>query len=293
MKKGFISACLWTVLAVLLSGCVGLQQTQRVAVTIGFDPVIGHDTRVEESVPLPQDRTFNVWAVGTSAKEPYLDDESISYKDNAWTSSKPWPLEELMFEAYSPSSLKPDFSSDKGLTIRDFDCSEGNMDILVAKTGFRSQDVDSLVTLPFEHALSRVEFRMHQSLSSNMAVKVKKIKLSGFASTGTYNSRSDDRWTVGVHDFSRVVFEDEDGVPMTSDLMYLGDDFYTIPQLCLARVEVDFEVKYADATWIPQTEVLEKVEICWDPNTHYTYTLTLTEAKMTIYPGISNWNNRE
>ena len=89
------------------------------------------------------------------------------------------------------------------------------------------------------------------------------------------------------------VFEDEEGVSMTSELRYLGEDFYTIPQLFVGTLEVDFEVKYADATWIPQTEVLEKVEICWDPNTHYTYTLTLTENKMKIHPGISNWNNRE
>lgn len=282
-----------TVIAALLSGCVGLQQTQRVPVSIGFDPIIGHDTRVEESVPLPQDRTFNVWAVGSSTTEPYLDDETISYKSNGWISSMAWPLEELMFEAYSPSSLKPEFSSEKGLTIKDFDCSQGNVDILVAKTGFRSQDVDSLVSLPFEHALSRVEFRMHQSISSRMAVKVKKIKLSGFATNGTYNSRSDIPWKVGNNEDYRVIFEDEEGVPMTSDLLYLGEDFYTIPQLFVARVEVDFEVKYADATWIPQTEVLEKVEMCWDPNTHYTYTLTLTESKMKIHPGISNWNNRD
>lgn len=293
MKKRVISGCIVTVLTALLSGCIGLQQTQRVPVSIGFDPVIGHDTRAEESVPLPQDRTFNVWAAESSTTEPYLDDETISYKGNGWTSSKSWPFEELMFEAYSPSSLKPEFSAEKGLTIKDFDCSEGNLDILVAKTGFISQDVESLVPLPFEHALSRVEFRMHQSISPLMSVKVKKIKLSGFATKGTYNSRAEIPWTVENKDQYCVVFEDEEGVSMTSELRYLGEDFYTIPQFFLGTLEVDFEVKYADATWIPQTEVLEKVEICWDPNTHYTYTLTLTENKMKIHPGISNWNNRE
>ena len=46
---------------ILLTGCVG--GVERVSKNIGFNPVIGHDTRaVEESIPFPEDRTFNVWA---------------------------------------------------------------------------------------------------------------------------------------------------------------------------------------------------------------------------------------
>ena len=291
IKKAFIYIWLVTGLTVLLSGCVGLQEAQRSSASIGFNPVIGHDTRAVESVPLPLDCTFNVWAVQASSRELYIDNETISY-NNGWTSTKIWPFDKLMFEAYSPSSLKPEFTPETGLTINDFDCSEGNMDILIAKRDFEFQDVDSLVTLPFEHVLSRVEFRIHQSISSQMAVKVKKIKLSGFATKGTYNSRSDIPWTVKNNEEYRVAFENEEGVEITSDVIYLGEEFYTIPQNFHARVEVEFDVRYGGATWIPQTEVLEKVEMSWEPNTHYTYTLTLTMGKMKIHPGISNMNNR-
>lgn len=292
-RRSLISGCLVAVVLMLLSGCMGGLQTQWVPVSIGFDPVIGHDTRAEESVQLPADRTFNVWAVTATDGAMYLNDETVACRDGRWMASKAWPMDELSFEAYSPSDLRPQFSKDKGLTISDFDCSAGDVDILVAKTGNVSLDADSLVTLPFEHALSRVEFRMRQSLSPLMRVRVRKIELIGFSSKGSYDSRKDVPWEVGPKDFSYVVFEDEDGLELTSTPVYTGREFYTIPQLCRARVEVAFDVKYGDAAWIPQVEAIEELDTYWQPNTHYTFTLNLTETKLTHTTGISNWNNRD
>ena len=77
------------VAALLMAGCVGPLQTQRIPVNIGFDPVIGHDTRTAvESVPFPEDDTFNVWAVNQSNGKIYLEDETISYGSNGWLASK-------------------------------------------------------------------------------------------------------------------------------------------------------------------------------------------------------------
>lgn len=293
MKRSLISGCLVAVVAMLLSGCVGVLQTQWVPVRVGFDPVIGHDTRAEESVPFPAERTFNVWAVSAAGGELYIDDETISCGSDGWLSATIWPHDELSFHAYSPSDLNPQFSKKDGLTIKDFDCSGGHVDILVAKTGNIGQDADSLVILPFEHALSRVEFRMQQSLDSQISVRVRKIEMIGFASKGTYCSSARDRWTPGAKDFSYVAFEDQTGVLLTSEPIYLGEEFYTIPQVCDARVEVTYDIKYGNAAWIPQTDAIKRLETFWEPNTHYTYTLNLTETKLDVTTGISNWNNRE
>lgn len=289
MTSGVLAAAV-----LLLASCVGPMQTQRIPVNIGFDPVIGHDTRTAvESVPFPEDGTFNVWAVNQSNGKVYLEDETISYGSNGWLASKKWPQAELTFEAYSPSDLKFDFSKNNGLTLKDFDCSEGNIDILVAQADNADMTVDSLVTMTFEHVLSRVEFRMQHSLSSEMSVKVRKIEMIGFASKGTYNSSEDDPWTVGAKEFSYVAFEDEEGVELSSEPIYLGEDFYTIPQLCRAKVEVTLDIKFGNASWIPQTEIIKELDTFWEPSTHYTYTLNLTEQKLTYTTGISTWSNRE
>jgi hypothetical protein len=268
-------------------------QTQRIPVNIGFDPVIGHDTRADESIPFPTDRTFNVWAVNESEAAIYINDETVSYDSDGWTASKTWPQAMLSFEAYSPSGLGFEFSRDGGMTLKDFDCSKGDVDILVAKADNADMNTDSLVTMTFDHVLSRVEFRMLQSLSSEMQVKVRKIEMIGFASRGTFNSRKEEPWTPGAKDFSYVVFEDADGVATSSEPIYLGNEFYTIPQLCRARIELTFDIKYGEAAWIPQVEVIEELDTYWEPSTHYTYTLNLTESKLTYTTGISSWNNRE
>ena len=260
---------------------------------IGFDPVIGHDTRTAvESVPFPEDGTFNVWAVNQSNGNIHLENETVSY-DGGWLASKKWPQAELTFDAYSPSDLPFEFSKNKGLTLKDFDCSEGATDILVAHADNADMTVDSLVTMTFEHVLSRVEFRMQHSLSSEMSVKVRKIEMIGFSSKGTYNSQKDDPWTVGAKEFSYVAFEDEEGLELSSEPIYLGEDFYTIPQLCRAKVEVTLDIKFGNATWIPQTEIIKELDTYWEPSTHYTYTLNLTEQKLTYTTGISTWSNRD
>ena len=55
--------------------------------------------------------------------------------------------------------------------------------------------------------------------------------------------------------------------------LYIGEEFYTIPQLCRAR--------------IPQVEEIKELDTNWEPNTHYTFTLNLTETKLTHTTGIS------
>ena len=292
MKK-CIRTGLLTLSLMLLAGCVGGLNVNRMPVNIGFDPVIGHDTRVEESVPFPQDRTFNVWAVKESNGDIYLDDEMVAYTGQGWLASKTWPQTGLSFEVYSPSSLNVEFTNDRGLTIKDFDCSKGEVDILIAKTGITDIDADSLVTLTFEHVLSRVEFRMIQSLAQDMHVRVKKIEMTGFASKGTYNSRDDQAWKAGAKDYSYVAFENQDGVDVTSDPVYVGSDFYAIPQLCNAKVAVTFDVKFGDAGWIEQISEIKDLDTRWKPSTHYTYTLNLTMDKLTYTTGISTWSNRD
>lgn len=281
-------------LTFLVTGCVGIE-TQRIPVKIGFTPVIGNDTRADESVPFPQDRSFRVWAVDESNKDIYLNDEVISYTSEGWLASRLWPENQLTFSACFPTDLDVDFSESNGISLSGFDCTKGDVDILIAKEDNADMDSDNLVPLRFDHILSRVEFRMMESLSDLMTVKMSKIEMKGFALVGDYNTEIKDEWSVSDITRSYVVFESEDpeGVELTEEPVYFGKDFYVIPQTCRARVEVTCKVKYGSAEWIPQVEVIKSLDTRWEPNTHYTYTLNLTDAKLAHTTGISNWNNRQ
>lgn len=277
----------------LATSCVLGLQVNKVPVNIGFKPVIGHDTRaqIEESVPFPQDRSFKVWATDMENGAAVLDDETVSCSGGEWLASQTWPESELLFTAYWPTDLAPTYDPDKGVEIRGFNTDEDTRDLLVARN--RDEfDADSLVTLNFEHILSRVDFRIMHALESNIDVAVKKITLTGYGFTGDYN---DGKWTVSSQDDSHVVYDAGDGEPMvvTKDAAYVGEDFLTVPQLCTGNIEVEFLIRVGTGGWITEILDVNGIRTDWQSGRQYTYTLTLTDQKLVSTTGISNWNNRE
>ena len=289
MNKGVIIGILSC--AILLTGCVGGLQTNKVPVTIGFKPVIGHDTRVEESIPFPQDRSFVLWAQETPSGQLYMEEETISY-NGGWFASKAWTDEPLDFYAYWPTDLDFTFSSSDGLQLRGFDSTAGDVDILVAKAN-ADNSAGSAVPLDFEHILSRVQFRMIHSLSEYMTVKVTRIELSGVSQKADYSVKVQDEWSNHAQFGSYVVFDDPEGQIITAAAAeYIGKEFYAIPQMFSAKLEIEYLLKYDNSGWVPQTDVIDPLEIVWDPGKHLTYTLNLRMDELVCTAGISSWENR-
>ena len=272
----------------MFAGCLSELHTDKPA-NIGFRPVIGHDTRADESVPFPEDRIFRLWAQESLNGSLYITDETIAYNDG-WNSSRVWPEEKLTFEACWPTDIPVSFSKSEGLQIKNFDCSRGDRNILIAKTN-QNPEADNLVTICFNHALSRVEFRILHSLSKEMSVKLSGIEVQGYALSGDYNTKQARKWSVGEATGSYVVYkaEGEDYVDVPAGkAMYIGDDFYCIPQQCTAKVKVDYLIRLDQSGWIPQTEYIESLKTEWEPGRHYTYTLNLTEKQLTQTLAISS-----
>ena len=298
MMKRYIHIIVALVAVTLLfSGCVELQTT-RTTSNISFLPLIGHDTRAVESVPFPQDRSFKVWAVNQNQGiyldgGVYLDAEEISYGDDGWVSSKKWPRHELEFEACWPTDLAVEFSPANGLQLKDFDCSTGDLDILMAHAS-DNDEIDGISILRFDHILARVDFRMVHALPEEMSVRLKRMELKGFASRGDYNTKRKDEWVIGAADYSYVVYDagQTDGIDIgTGTPCYIGEEFYVIPQMLLTSLEITYEIRHGKAGWVPQTETIESIETIWDPSKHYTYTITLRPDKLGHTTAISSWDN--
>ena len=255
--------------------------------------MIGHDTRAEESVPFPEDRSFRLWAQQSLDGAMCIEDEVISY-NNGWYSSAAWPESALWFEACSPEDIPVQYSMTKGLQLKSFDCTAGDVDILFARE-VADHDADSMITLRFDHILSRVEFRMFHSLSEEVSVRLKRIEVKGLALKGDYNVQESHQWTVDDMNCSYVAYDsgDTDGIVIQlGKAQYIGDDFYTIPQVCFASAEVSYEVSYGNLNWVPQTETITSLDTIWEQSKHYTYTLNLRTDKLTHTTGISSWGNR-
>ena len=281
------------VAAMMLLGCSFGEDVTKIPMNIGFKPVIGRDVRAAvESVPFPGDRTFNVWALNTTDGSIYLNKENIAHKSEGWLSVRKWPEAELDFTAYWPVELNPEYNKEKGLIFRDFSSDE--IDLLVAREK-AVYESDTLVTLHFEHILSRVEFRIKQSLEENMDVILTGIELNGYSQTGSYNEKGTGYWEVGAADHSKTIYDGNNGASfkLTRDAQYIGEDFYTIPQICKGTATVYFNVRVNGGEWIPDSATTKTLDTEWESGKQYTYTLNITDKQLTFTTGISNWNNRE
>ncbi len=281
-------------MAVML-GVTGCQYEQvgLIPVNIGFKPYIGHDTRViMEATPFPEDRSFNVWAWEEKNLALYINKETIQYSEQGWNSEYIWPQTALNFVACWPTNIGFAYAENKGVSLSNFDAFDEEIDVLVAKAERVDNAMDRFVTLGFEHILSRVEFRMRQSLSNEMTVRVKRIQLDGFATKGDFNATGNYKWTTSDTSGSYVLDVADESVEINSEPIYMGSDFYVIPQTVRATLTVDFEVKYGEAAWVPLQEKIQNFLIDWVSGTHYTYTINLTDTNLTYTTGISNWNNR-
>ena len=223
------------VLAVVsMASCVLGIETNKIPVNIGFMPVIGHDTRadIEESIPFPEDRDFRVWATNSYDGSMVLNNESISYTSEGWLASQMWPEAELSFTAYWPTDLNPEFDRESGVIIRGFNTNEDKRDLLVARTK-AEYDADSLVTLGFDHLLSRIDFRVMHSLEDGIEVVIEKIEMVGYGFTGDYNTNGDGKWRVDSQKDSHVIYDAAggEGWNLTKNAEYIGDDFIVLSGL--------------------------------------------------------------
>lgn len=262
---------------------------------IRFDPVIGHDTRAdEESIPFPEDRTFNVWATSADGGVT-LAGETVAHSEGGWLTDKRWPEKELLFAAYYPSDLAPDYIPGHGFIINGFTASSEDAEVLIAHEASDGEGTEGVHTLHFEHILSRVDFRVKHSLAGDIDVRAVKVEMKGFALSGDYNVAGDHSWTVDGTDGSIVVYDAGEGEGLTVDDMaqYIGKQFLTIPQHCKAEIVVTFKIRMHEGGWVTDTISTGNLNTDWQEGTQYTYTMNLTDTKMTYTTGISSWTSKE
>lgn len=278
----------------MTTGCVAGMRTEKIPVNIGFRPVIGHDTRAEESVPFPEDRQFRIWATDTRTGDIVLNDETIAHTADGWLASRIWPETELRFTAYWPVDLAPEYKAEGGIVIRDYEATTNDIDLLLARNT-AEYEADSLVVLNFDHILSRIDLRVKHCLEDNIEVIIRKIELAGFALSGDYGTEETGSWTVSDANGSHIIYEDPDGNgwALTDEATYIGEAFYAVPQQCTAEIVITCDVRVGNGGWVPDRLTTGHLHTDWESGKQYTYTLNMTDTRLTYTTGISNWNNRD
>lgn len=277
----------------MLSGCVFGERNDNEMASIGFDPVIGHGTRLmAESAPFPSDRTFNVWATASDGKQ-IIADEEIACTTKGWFSTQGRVQPDLIVAAYFPSDLKPEYTYGKGFVIEGHTIVDHDADILFASETLAEFDANGLVPLTFEHILAKVDFRIVHSLCAGIDVRLNKVEVKGFSKTGDYNLSGNQQWSVDSYGDSAVVYLAGDvGLAVTNEPQYVSEAITMIPQSCHLEIVATFAIRVGDGEFIKDEVSTGVFDAVWGQGRIHTYTLNLTDRQLIHTSAIGSWKNK-
>ena len=301
----FISRILVLLIAATaMTGCLASTKYDKATGDIRFRPVIGIGTRsVDEFIPFPDDRKFNVFAISQETGERYLDDVAVSSRGKkGWypENTPKWPVEEsLRFIGYYPADLQMTCSGDGTLKMSAA-YTAGDTDVLVTDlTGAYTKN-DSIVGLPFYHALAKIDFRARHALNDGTRVKVEKIMIREAYTQGVFDSSADLRWNPAGEQTDITVYAadgNDEGVEIFNLVpRYVGGSVFVLPQENSgSSIEVTYAFKTGESAWITGQTVSAPVTIdAWGPDRHYTYTLSIFKdhtKELTYTTGMSSWDD--
>ena len=285
-----LAACSFT-------GCLSHTKLDDSTGYIRLRPVIGCGTRAgEDYIAFPEDRTFQLWAISQESGKKFLDDVTVLPKGGrGWypENTPMWPYgESLKFIGYYPSELPMTCDKDGILKMASYEVQGSGEDLLVTDPTRSYTKNDSIVGLPFYHALTKIDFRVLHALNSNTRVRVEKIEICGIYTRGGFDSSSDLKWSHAGEPTTLTVFQaDGDGAEVFSlTPRILGDSMFVLPQDGGASIRITYAFSTGGSGWLTgQKMSTPAITSRWEPDRHYTYTLKIQEDRLAYTTGISSW----
>jgi hypothetical protein len=284
----------------LLAGCtIDAPTVYDPEVRLLFHPEMYHHIDDEEAAVYPLDQDFSVcawtgdreWLPLSRAfsQEVSLTDSirKIQVTDTLWAFDEMvmWPTKKqvLTVTAYSPYDEDCEVSRENGVQWST-DVLEEQVDLLYAhKERNRMGNVNNnIFHLPFNHALSRVSFRVknrvdntgaHDVLNRPHKITVTNIIIEGVKHKGSFCSLPEPTWTLD-EDMQRL--EIFDGSFQTSGTPEpIGNVWLMVPQTFNTKVYVQFEYTTVEPTTITQRLGTVPLTATIKPGHDYTYTLSV------------------
>lgn len=159
---------------------------------IDFSVTAGKLTRAADIKATSTIDQFKVWAFTGDVTTPYMNGVLVNKgTDGKWTydNTKFWPETNVDFYAVSPQTPQSGTVSVSSSTqqITDYVVTNGKEDLLYSMNkGEKKDDHKSTpVSINFRHALSQIVFKVKETSTSTIDVKIKSIKVEGIANQST------------------------------------------------------------------------------------------------------------
>ena len=284
----------------LLAGCaIDAPIVHDPELRLLFHPEMYHHIDDEQAAVYPLDQDFSVCAWtgdglwfplsrAFSQEVPLTDSiRKVQVKDTLWIMEEEvmWPAKNVVLSvtAFTPCEEECEVSRDKGVQWST-DVLKEQVDLLYAhKERDRMGNVNNnILHLPFNHALSRISFRVKNRVDNTGAldalnrpdkITVKKISIDGVKHSGSFCSLPTPTWTLDDDMQPLVIYE---GAHITSGVPeQLGNIWLMVPQTFNTNVFVEFQYTTFANTTITQHIRTVPLTATIEPGRDYIYTLSV------------------
>ena len=274
-------------LSLAAAGCsLRIPDTDTTEVALTFDPVMYAPVKATSGeYPADRDFTASVWNYGNpSTASPYLDAVRVTRSGNVWTPEPAalWPESDrrIVTLAASPLGAASSLRLDTGVVFTDIDTAD-QTDLLYTDpvTTVSRDATDGVVSLPFRHALSLMDFEMRSNASESQVVHVLGISLDRLHTRGSFASQPEPSWTSGGEADEVTFFTGKQAVTHKNEAV--GQGRWVIPQPLATQVTVRIRVQEGEEV---TTETLQSspFRLQLEPGRHYTLTLACLLDAMTL-----------
>jgi hypothetical protein len=286
--------------AALLTGCVlGHNQQTDEPVELRCRAIMSLNTRAQAfDKSFPVDADLGVWAFALPREKEWEifqpDAETLAanirmeHNEALWVPQTPlvWDYDkQLTLIAYSPFEVQASYSPLHGIVFDIYDTEESPNTPLLYTDFVADQKVElncAGVTLPFYHALSKVDVKIKTVLTNDNAVVVKKIYLEQIHTEGTFFSHPTPEWVTTSGRRDVTLYEDEGGwsLPAKNDTAMEESARLVMPQSGATRLVVVADVLRAGMYYPNQEFVTDQIKIFWEPGKYYTYSLVIAHDSL-------------
>lgn len=289
--------------ALLLTGCaIDRPQEYNPELRLMFQPEMYMHVAHEDVERFPTDETFGVaawalpegktWEEDSDAAEEFIPlSEAVSMevfitdttlrdtvKDTLWGLSGQvnWPADHssLTFFAYSPYDEACGCDKEDGISWST-DVAEEQTDLLYTRPHADMHKISNgwVVQLEFEHALSRIDFRIKHRVEDDEKITISRITIDAMRHKGVFHSLRTPQWTLEESLMPQTFFEgSEDAGPLPQPI---GDYRMVVPQELDTFVTVEYRYTTFAGTYIVQKLRTVPLKTRIEPGRSYTYTLTV------------------
>lgn len=277
--------------ALIAAGCtIDRRGINDPDVALEFQPAMYMHVAQEGVERYPQGQPFGVcswklpdgadWKESSSESQEYLREQEVSMSgQNVWScpGTPLWPSKEwdLTFIAYSPYISAGGCTREQGVIYQLDDFRNDQTDFLYtsALENLDKTESGGVVTVPFRHALSQIEFRVKNTVSTDEVLTVRKISIDKIVAGGEFESLREPQWVTEGEPVELVFFE---GSFVTGGLPeYIGRDWLVIPQTLDARVVVEFDFTDRYGKTVERKAETRALNLKLKPGSRYSLTLSI------------------